>query len=256
MENLTIVKIGGGVLENQNEFKAFLDQFVSLTGKKMLVHGGGRLATKIMENLGIPVRMVDGRRITDKETLDVVTMVYGGLVNKKTVAALQSRSCNAIGLCGADAAVIISKKRMHSKIEYGFVGDIESIDHDQIIQFLVSGLVPVFSPITMDPDGQLLNTNADHIASALAVSLTCCYKVKLIYCFEKPGVLSNPEDDQSVMSEIDLDTYHSLKSSSNISNGMIPKLDNCYHALAKGVERVYITNGNSLSQNTGTKICL
>ena len=256
MENLTIVKAGGSLLEVPAELDIFLDQFISIEGKKLMVHGGGKIANQVLEKLGMEPKMIDGRRITDKETLDVVTMVYGGLVNKKAVAALQSKGCNAIGLSGPDAGVIISRKRVNSTIEYGFVGDIDSIDHDFIMKLIGLGLVPVFSPITMSPEGQLLNTNADHIAASIAVSLSCCYKVKLIYCFEKPGVLSNLSDGGSVLPEIDLETYHSLKTKNVIANGMLPKLDNCYNALAKGVDMILITNGIGLGQGVGTKVCL
>jgi len=256
MEKLTVVKIGGGVLEKPKEMEGFLNQFVTIEGKKILIHGGGKEATRIAEKLGIPTKIIDGRRITDAETLDVATMVYGGLINKRTVAALQSRGCNAIGLTGADAGLITAKKRPIKDIDYGFVGDVEKVNSSMLEQLLELGLMPIIAPLTYDSNGSILNTNADTIASEVAISLSNSYKVSLVFCFEKAGVLADPNNDNTVIERIDLATYAELKGIGIITDGMIPKLDNCFNALNKGVNEVQITNGLGFKYKSGTKLLL
>jgi len=254
MEKLTLVKIGGGVLESPLGMEEFLDQFAAIEGKKILVHGGGREATKMMERLGIPSIMVQGRRVTDAQTLDVVIMVYGGLINKRTVAALQVRGCNAIGLTGADAGIIIAKKRAVKDINYGFVGDVERVNRTMLCRLIESNLTLVIAPLTFDITGSTLNTNADTIASEVAIALSKSYEVHLAYCFEKTGVLADPIDEKSVIAQIDFNSFISLKAKGVITEGMIPKLDNCFNALKNGVKEVWITNSSNLNSMLGTKI--
>lgn len=256
MEKLIVLKIGGGVLENQSEMEAFLNQFAAISGKKILIHGGGREANKMMEKLGIPTKMVDGRRITDAQTLDVVTMVYGGLINKKTVAALQAQSCNAIGLTGADTRLIIANKRPKKDIDYGFVGDVEKVNNTMLENLLELELVPVIAPLTFEISGSMLNTNADTIASEVAIALSNTYEVSLVYCFEKAGVLYNPNDDSSIIKDINIKTFADLKGKGIITDGMIPKLDNCFNALNKGVKGVWITNAKAVNSGQGTRLSI
>jgi acetylglutamate kinase len=256
MEKLTLIKIGGGVLENQSEMLVFLDQFASIKGNKILVHGGGREATKLQERLGIPAKMHEGRRITDSDTLEIVTMVYGGLINKRTVALLQARQCNAIGLTGADAGIVLAKKRPVKDIDYGFVGDVEKVDSQSLKKLVEAGMVPIIAPLTYCKEGYMLNTNADTMASEIAIALSFEYEVSLVFCFEKSGVLSNPKDDKSVIPQIDLTSYNDLKSKGIITNGMIPKLDNSFNALKKGVKEVRITNSSEVNKSIGTVLSL
>jgi acetylglutamate kinase len=256
MEKLTLIKIGGGVLENQSEMLEFLDQFAAIKGNKILVHGGGREATKLQEKLGIPAKMHEGRRITDSDTLEIVTMVYGGLINKRTVALLQARGCNAIGLTGADAGIVLAKKRPVKDIDYGFVGDVEKVDHQSLKKLIDSGFVPIIAPLTYSKEGYMLNTNADTMASEIAIALSQEYEVSLVFCFEKKGVLSNPKDDESVISKIDISYYNELKSKGIITDGMIPKLDNSFKALEKGVKEIRITNSKEVNRNSGTVLGL
>jgi len=256
LETLTVVKVGGGVLEDVASLAGFLDRFVALPGLKILVHGGGRVATKLSEQLNIKSKMVDGRRITDADTIDIVTMVYGGLINKKTVAALQARDCNAGGFTGADMNLIISNKRPVVDIDYGFVGDVTKVNHELLAILLKSGITPVIAPLTHDGKGQLLNTNADTIASAIAGAMSNQYSVSLVFCFEKPGVLSNPDDDNSVIPELASLSYQSFKKQGIIHSGMIPKIDNSFDALQKGVKQVIITSASTLDVNAGTRISL
>lgn len=258
---LTVVKIGGNVIDNQEFCRSFLQDFSQIEGPKILVHGGGKIATNIAEKLGIETLMVDGRRITDKPMLDVVTMVYGGLVNKSLVAQLQSFNTNAIGLTGADGGVILSRKRPVKEIDYGFVGDIEKVDSGQIAGMLGQGLTPVFAPLTFDRDGNMLNTNADTQAQAVAVAMAEEFEVNLVYCFEKKGVLSNPEDDDSVISTLIPLLYEQYKASGAIFKGMIPKLDNAFKALSEGVSQVIICHAAEVKQAVsegiaGTKLVL
>jgi len=253
---LTIVKVGGAVLEDEASLSSFLDRFVAFTGLKILVHGGGRAATKLSEKLNVESKMVEGRRITDATALDIVTMVYGGLVNKKTVAALQAKGCNAAGFTGADMNLITAQKRPVQQIDYGFVGDISKVNYEALASILSLGITPVIAPLTHNGNGQLLNTNADTMASAIAVAMANIFSVSLIYCFEKPGVLSNPDDDKSVISVLKPESYQSFKDNGIIHSGMIPKIDNSFVALQKGVKQVIITSASSLDINTGTKIML
>lgn len=235
---INIVKIGGNVIENGQELDAFLGIFAELPEPKILVHGGGKLASDMAKNLNIPVEMTQGRRITDAETLDVITMVYGGKVNKNMVAKLQAKGCNAIGLSGADGNTILSVKRPVKEVDFGFVGDVVSVNSAVIVSLLSAGLTPVFCAITHDKNGQLLNTNADTIACELARSLTETYEVTLNYCFEKAGVLHDVSDEKSVIKHIDAKKYAELVEHGIVSEGMLPKLHNCFYALEGGVECV------------------
>ena len=250
MTPLHVIKIGGNVIDNSENLHSFLKDFTALDGYKILVHGGGKVATQLSETLGIEAKLVDGRRITDIETLKVVTMVYGGLINKNIVAQLQRYGNNAIGLTGADGDFIRAKKRPVKTIDYGFVGDIDdkSINPKNISSLLEAGFTPVFCALTHDGEGQLLNTNADTIASALAVSLSKLYSTTLIYCFEKKGVLQDINDDDSIIRELDPIRYEELKRKQIIHSGMLPKLDNAFTAIACGVKAVVIGKSDELGQ--------
>ncbi len=252
MKKLSIVKIGGNVLDDAVTLETFLADFSALDGAKILVHGGGKLATELAKQIGIEQIMVDGRRITDAETLKITVMVYAGLINKQVVAALQAKNIQAIGLSGADANLIRTTKRAIKQIDYGFVGDIDnkSVNTNLLAKFLVLGLVPIFSAITHNGEGQLLNTNADTIASALAVGMSAIYEVQLVYCFEKNGVLRTIEDENSVIQTISKATYTELVKEGVISKGMIPKLDNAFAAIENGVKSVVITHANNLLSTT------
>lgn len=245
---LNIIKIGGNVIDDDIQLEAFLEKFAAIPGKKILVHGGGKIASRVAEKMGLKVKMVDGRRITDKDMLDVVTMVYAGLTNKNIVAILQKYKCDAIGLSGADGNVIKAVKRPVKEIDYGFAGDIlaDSVNSLAIKKFLDAGFTPVFSAITHNGNGQLLNTNADTIASALAVNMTEHYETSLIYCFEKNGVLKDINDENSVIETITAKQFEMYKDSGIISEGMIPKLQNAFDAINKGVKSVYIGNASNL----------
>jgi len=248
VESLYIVKIGGNVIDNSENLNNFLKDFTSLRGYKILVHGGGKVATQLSETLGIETKLVDGRRITDIETLRVVTMVYGGLINKNIIAQLQRFGNNAIGLTGADGDFIHTKKRPVKTINYGYVGDVDedSIKPESISKLMKAGFTPVFCALTHDGEGQLLNTNADTIASALAVALSGLYETTLIYCFEKKGVLKNINDETSLIKEIDPRKYEELKTKQIIHSGMLPKLDNAFTAISNGVKAVIIGNSDDL----------
>ncbi len=255
MEKLLVIKIGGNVIDKPEALKSFLQAFSDLPQHKILIHGGGKIATQVAEKLDIETLMVEGRRITDQAMLDVVTMVYGGLVNKKIVAQLQSLGTNAIGLTGADAGVIRARKRPVKEIDYGFVGDVESVNTAQFSTFLHSGLVPIVAPLTFDPaTGSMLNTNADTMAASVAVALSANFEVNLVYCFEKKGVLSNPDDDDEVISQLNPTSYSHYKALGVINKGMIPKLDNAFAALQNGVNRVTICHADQLHNaiNEGT----
>ena len=246
---IQVIKIGGGVLENEAQRNAFLRQFAAIEGPKVLVHGGGRLATTMAERLGVETHMIDGRRVTDKETLNIVTMVYGGLINKQVVAQLQTMGVNAIGLTGVDGGWMKAVKRpLRNGVDYGFVGDVKAVNGDHIRMLLDNGLTPVIAPITFSAEGWLLNTNADTIASETAISLAP--DVQLTFCFEKAGVLSNPDDEQSVIPQITQETYSSLLTDGTISGGMIPKIENAFAALAHGVQSVRITHASNLQGGT------
>ncbi|MFX0556464.1 acetylglutamate kinase [Maribacter sp. CXY002] len=237
-QKLSIVKIGGNVIENKTELNKFLKLFTALDGIKILVHGGGKLATQLASKLGIESKMVNGRRITDAETLEVITMVYAGLTNKNIVAQLQANGCNAIGLSGADGNAIQAHKRPVKEIDYGFVGDVDSINTSTIDELLKINLTPIFCAMTHDGNGQLLNTNADTIASELAIGLSDIYKTTLFYCFEKKGVLMDISDEDSVVKHIDTTKYQQLLNKGIVAEGMLPKLENCFHALNNNVNKV------------------
>ncbi|TNJ46219.1 acetylglutamate kinase [Tamlana fucoidanivorans] len=246
-EKLSIVKIGGNVIEDQEALNAFLKHFSKLEGHKVLVHGGGKRATHIASRLGVESKMIDGRRITDADTLEVITMVYGGLVNKNIVAKLQALHVDAIGLTGADINSILSVKRPVKAIDYGFVGDVKKVNYKSINKLIKANFTPVFCAITHDKNGQLFNTNADTIASELAIGLSKLYTVELYYCFEKNGVLMSVDDDNSVIDYMDSGTYQVLKHDGVFHDGMLPKLENCYHAIEQGVSRVFIGNPTVIS---------
>ena len=246
---IQVIKIGGGVLENEAQRNAFLRQFAAIEGSKVLVHGGGRLATTMAERLGVETQMIDGRRVTDKETLDIVTMVYGGLVNKQVVAQLQTMGVNAIGLTGVDGGWMRSVKRpIKNGIDYGYVGDVIEVNGAHLRALLDNGLTPVIAPITYSAEGLLLNTNADTVASQTAISLAP--DVQLTFCFEKAGVLSNPDDESSLIARITPETYTQLKADGIISGGMIPKIDNAFAAIEHGVQSVRITHASHLQGGT------
>ncbi|MCQ2243261.1 MAG: acetylglutamate kinase [Bacteroidaceae bacterium] len=251
---LTVIKVGGAVVEDAQQLQQLLKDFAAIEGPKVLVHGGGRRATKVAERLGIETKMVNGRRITDKDMLEVVTMVYGGLVNKNVVAGLQALGVNAIGLTGADGNVLKAHKRPVVDVDYGFVGDVDKGNLDTLSILLHAGITPVMAPLTHDGEGNLLNTNADTIAAETAKTLARTYDVTLIYAFEKPGVLSNPDDDDSVIPLITRKSYEQLKADGTVSGGMLPKIDNAYNAIKSGVKEVIITKANAIDGEHGTKI--
>ncbi|QIP16968.1 acetylglutamate kinase [Spirosoma aureum] len=260
MNTLTVIKIGGNVIDDPAALKRFLTAFASVAGMKVLIHGGGKIATQVADKLGIQTTMVEGRRITDQPMLDVVTMVYGGLVNKQIVAKLQALDINAIGLTGADGGTVLAKKRPVRDIDYGMVGDIDEVNSGQIQFFLRQNLTPVFAPITYSETGDLLNTNADTMASAIAVDMVRHNGVTLVYCFEKKGVLADPTDDNSVIGELTPSLYAEHKAAGSINKGMIPKLDNAFKALGNGVSKVIICHADdvaaALQQGAGTTLRL
>ncbi|MEB0249157.1 MULTISPECIES: acetylglutamate kinase [unclassified Mucilaginibacter] len=250
MQALHIIKIGGNVIDNSENLHRFLKDFTALDGFKILVHGGGKVATQISESMGIEAKLVDGRRITDIDTLRVVTMVYGGLINKNVVAQLQRYGNNAIGLTGADGDFIRAKRRPVKTIDYGFAGDLfdGSIDPKNVSKLLDGGFTPVFCALTHDGEGQLLNTNADTIASALAVALSKLYETTLIYCFEKKGVLQDINDEDSLIRDINPERYERLKKEKIIHSGMLPKLNNAFTAISCGVKAVIIGHSDDLGK--------
>ena len=252
MDKLTLIKVGGKIVEEEDDLNCFLADFSQIEGYKILVHGGGRLATKVANQLGIESRMIDGRRITDEEMLKVVAMVYAGWVNKMIVAHLQALDINAVGLTGADMNVIRSMKRPAQTIDYGFVGDIKEVDANRLAMLLKQDIVPVISPLTHDKQGILLNTNADTIAAETAMALARLFDLTLIYCFEKSGVLRNEEDDESVIPLIDGNLFIQYKEQGVIQGGMIPKLENAFRAIDAGVKRVIITKSSDIKGNKGT----
>ncbi len=255
MEKITIVKVGGAVVEDEAQLTQLLKDFAAIEGKKVLVHGGGRRATKVAAALGIESKMVNGRRITDADMLEVVTMVYGGLVNKNLVARLQAAGVNALGLTGADIDVIRSHKRpIKDGIDFGFVGDVEKANGQMLHTLINAGITPVMAPLTHDGQGHILNTNADTIAGETAKALAPYYDVTLIYSFEKKGVLSNPDDDNSVISEITREDFEKYKADGTVAGGMIPKLDNAFDAIDAGVKRVIITLATAIDGQHGTVI--
>jgi acetylglutamate kinase len=249
-KGVTIVKIGGNVIDDPIELYQFLNYFSKIEGPKILVHGGGKLATKMSESIGLKPQMIDGRRITDAPTLDIVVMVYAGQINKYIVAQLQANNTNAIGFSGADGNTIASEKRKHPTIDYGFVGDVKKVNTNLITALLSLEIIPVFCAITHDGKGQLLNTNADTIASELAIALSSNFEVILNYCFEKKGVLTNVDDENSVIESLNLVLYNKLKAEKAIHSGMIPKLDNCFHSLSCGVQKIKIGHHDMLQDKT------
>ena len=254
-EKLTIVKVGGAVVEDEQQLSQLLKDFSAIEGRKVLVHGGGRKATKMAERLGIETQMVNGRRITDAAMLEVVTMVYGGLVNKNLVAQLQANGVNALGLTGADANAIISHKRpLKDGVDYGFVGDVDAGNGEMLSQLIEAGITPVMAPLTHDGKGQILNTNADTIASETAKALAAIYDVTLIFSFEKKGVLRNPDDDDSVIPVIPHEDFERYKADGTISGGMLPKIENALNAVEAGVSRVIITLATAIDGQHGTVI--
>jgi len=257
---VNIVKVGGNIIDDEARLDAFLSDFAALPGAHVLVHGGGKLATRLAADLGIPQTMVEGRRITDAATLRIVTMVYAGLVNKSIVAALQAKGRPAIGLCGADADIVRARRRMHATLDYGFVGDVDRVDGQRLSRWLDEGLSVVLAPITHDGQGNLLNTNADTIAQETARALAPLRTTTLAYCFEKPGVLLDAADDHTRIPHIDPATYQRLREEARIFAGMIPKLDNAFDALRSGVGKVVIGQAEALHDllagQAGTTITL
>lgn len=261
---INIIKVGGGVVEDAASLSSLLEQFAALPGRKVLVHGGGRSATKIAATLGIESQMVGGRRITDERMLEVVTMVYGGLVNKNVVAGLQARGVNALGLTGADVNLIRSHKRPLRKVtmedgteqmvDFGFVGDVDAANGSILYKLIEEGIIPVVAPLTHDGNGNMLNTNADTIASTVACALAPYYSVTLTFCFEKNGVLRDANDDNSVIPYINKEEFQTLKSQGIIAGGMIPKLENAFEALDQGVQTVIITHSQNIDGSRGTKV--
>lgn len=254
-EKLTIVKVGGAVVEDEAKLSQLLKDFSAIEGNKVLIHGGGRRATQVAASLGIESKMVGGRRITDADMLSVVTMVYGGLVNKNLVARLQANGVNALGLTGADMDVIRSHKRpIKDGVDFGFVGDVDRADGEMLSRLIKAGITPVMAPLTHDGQGHILNTNADTIASETAKALAPYYDVTLIYSFEKKGVLRNPDDDDSVIPTITRADFEQYKADGTISGGMLPKIENALSAIDAGVSRVIITLATAIDGESGTKI--
>lgn len=254
MEKLTLVKVGGKIVEEEATLHSLLHDFAAIEGYKVLVHGGGRSATKLAAQLGIESKMVNGRRITDEETLKVVTMVYGGLVNKNIVAGLQALGVNALGLTGADMNLMRSDKRPVAEIDYGFVGDVKEVNADLLASLIHQGIVPVLAPLTHDKQGHMLNTNADTIAGEAAKALAKHFEVTLMFCFEKKGVLMDENDDESVILKIDRTLFKQYVEQGIIQGGMIPKLENAYEAIDSGVKEVIITQASEIHQGKGTKV--
>lgn len=256
-EHLTIIKVGGKIVENPESLNALLKDFAAVEGKKLLVHGGGRSATQMAARLGVETKMVDGRRITDEAMLEVVTMVYGGLVNKRIVAGLQALGIDAVGLTGADMNIVLSDKRKVSAVDYGWVGDVKRVNAEAVATLIESGCCPVVAPLTHDGCGHMLNTNADTMAGEMAKAMAAHYDVTLMFCFEKPGVLADENDDSSLIPTITPAVLDDLKCRGVVSGGMIPKLDNAIACVSAGVESVVITQADRIADPyAGTKICL
>lgn len=253
-ERLTIIKVGGKIVEEEATLNQLLDDFSTIPGYKILVHGGGRSATRIASQLGIESKMVNGRRITDSETLKVVTMVYGGLVNKNIVAGLQARGMNAIGLTGADMDIIRSVKRPVKDVDYGYVGDVEKVNASQLAGLISQNILPVLAPLTHDGKGNMLNTNADTIAGETAKAMAALFDVTLVFCFEKKGVLLDENDDESVIPSITRQEFDQYVAEGIIQGGMIPKLENSFSAIDAGVSRIVITSASAIKENSGTII--
>jgi len=241
-----VIKIGGNIIDDNAALDHFLEGFANIKSPKILVHGGGKLATQLANQMNVEVKMMNGRRITDQTTLDIISMVYAGKISKTIVAKLQANACNAIGFTGADGNAIVSVKRPIKDLDFGFVGDVVKVNTNTLELLLNNSITPVFCAITHDEKGQLLNTNADTIASELAIAFASLFKTELYYCFEKKGVLQDVNDDDSVIEHIDTNSYKDLKDEGIIAEGMLPKLDNCFHAIAHNVYKVCIGNPNML----------
>jgi acetylglutamate kinase len=255
MDKLTIIKVGGQIVEEPQTLQLLLADFAAIEGHKLLVHGGGRAATNIAARLGIETKMADGRRITDSAMLEVAVMVYGGLVNKRIVAGLQAFGVNALGLTGADLNCIVAEKRPVGDVDYGFVGDVKKVNAEMLTDLLTRNIVPILTPLTHDGNGNLLNTNADTIAAETAKALAPYFDVKLVFCFEKKGVLLDENDDESVIPQIDFDKYQKLIASKTIKGGMLPKIENAFAAIEAGVKRIIITRADLINNtNAGTEI--
>lgn len=252
MEKLTLIKVGGQIVEEPETLNALLKDFSALNGKKVLVHGGGRAATRIASQLGIESKMINGRRVTDTDMLNVVTMVYGGLVNKKIVSGLQALGINALGLTGVDMNYMRSDKRPVKEVDYGFVGDVKEVNSDILADLIEKNVVPVLAPLTHDGNGNMLNTNADTIAAEAAKALAKHFDVTLMFCFEKKGVLRNAEDEESVIETISKKDFIEYVNDGIIQGGMIPKLENAFDAIDNGVSQVVITRADQIGKNTGT----
>lgn len=254
-QKVTVVKVGGKIVETPDTLETLLHRFSALEGLKVLVHGGGRTATEVAARLGVETHMVDGRRITDADMLRVVTMVYGGLVNKQVVARLQACGVNALGLTGADMNLIRSHRRPERNgVDFGFVGDVDTVDGERLAQLLHSGVTPVVAPLTHDGEGHLLNTNADTMAGEVAKALARQFEVTLVYCFEHAGVLANPDNEASVIPLITRRDFDALKAQGVVTGGMLPKIENCLSAVGAGVRRVVITRADTLQEGCGTTI--
>lgn len=255
---LKIIKIGGNIIENEQNLNDFLKDFAAIEGLKILIHGGGKKATELANAIGLQPKMVNGRRITDEANLEIVTMVYAGLINKNVVAQLQKNNCNAIGLSGVDGNTILAHKRIVKDIDYGFAGDIDAVNASTVNALLQNNLTPVFCAITHNKEGQLLNTNADTVASEIAIGMSKLYNVELDFLFELKGVLKNFEDKESVIPFINFETYEQLVKEGVISDGMLPKLHNCFNALQKGVGKVKIGDATFIknSNNKHTTLSL
>ncbi|WP_300131897.1 acetylglutamate kinase [uncultured Barnesiella sp.] len=255
MEKLTLIKVGGKIVEEQATLSRLLASFAAIPGRKVLVHGGGRSATAMASRLGIESRMVGGRRITDKAMLEVVTMVYAGLVNKNIVAGLQAQGVNALGMTGADMNILLSDKRPVGEVDYGYVGDVRRVDAAALSALIEMGVVPVIAPLTHDGRGSMLNTNADTMAGETAKALASRYEVSLVYCFEKRGVLRDENDDNSVIAEMTRQQFETYRAEGVVQGGMIPKLENAFDAIRHGVREVIITRADAIGQpHEGTRI--
>lgn len=252
MEKLVLIKVGGKIVEEENTLRQLLKDFAAIEGHKVLVHGGGRSATKLAAELGVETKMVNGRRITDADMLRIVTMVYGGLINKNIVAKLQALGVNALGLTGADMNLIRSEKRPVKEVDYGYVGDVKEVNAELLAGLIKQGIVPILAPLTHDKEGHLLNTNADTIAGEAAKALAKYFEVTLMFCFEKKGVLMDENDDESIIPEIDREAFKKYVDEGIIQGGMIPKLENAFQAIDAGVRRVVITQASEINNGTGT----
>ncbi|MEZ5026456.1 MAG: acetylglutamate kinase [Chitinophagales bacterium] len=249
MEKIVVIKIGGNCIDDEVALSAFLSDFAAIKFPKILIHGGGKLATQLASQLNIETTLIDGRRITDEKMLDVVTMVYAGLINKKIVAQLQAAECNAVGFCGADANLIQAHQRVNNEINYGFVGDIDKVNADFLVDLLDKNYTPILAPITHNKKGILLNTNADTLASSIAIALAQkSNKVDFYYCFEKNGLLANVDDDMSLISAVNIQEIELLKQNQTITKGMIPKVDNISFALKNGVDKVVLCNAKHIGE--------